>query len=341
MSRTHALLGIGNAPKSVIQEGLRDVLKDGDIIALPWYGKPTDGLAAAYDYILDNDIEFVMYHDPSVLPPKAFTSSELGKVQQSNSIALDEEILLSVHDKGKVLILWDDASAESLIHTVFDVIGDNTLVLELTNGLAPISLSLTPEAEVTPAATSYVEDDPTDDAPVAFTEDELNIMPVASLKRLAMETGNLPDGVSGKANYIKVILGTDLPEQALPPKEDRLVHVTPKEAKPHPLNKPTAGPPPSQNIGKPMPVTLGDSDLTLPAPTTPVVVGYEELRASLFDHAREPSRRETETINDLTIAAFQLGEHIIANVPAGRHRSLALKALEDVVSRSVKGIILG
>lgn len=322
MSRTHALLGIGNAPKSVIQEGLRDVLKDGDIIALPWYGKPTDGLAAAYDYILDNDIEFVMYHDPSVLPPKAFTSSELGKVQQSNSIALDEEILLSVHDKGKVLILWDDASAESLIHTVFDVIGDNTLVLELTNGLAPISLSLTPEAEVTPAATSYVEDDPTDDAPVAFTEDELNIMPVASLKRLAMETGNLPDGVSGKANYIKVILGTTLPEQALPPKEDRPVHVTPKEE-------------------KPVPVTLGDSDLTLPAPTTPVVVGYEELRASLFDHARLPSRRETETINDLTSAAFQLGEHIIANVPAGRHRSLALKALEDVVSRSVKGIILG
>ena len=90
-----------------------------------------------------------------------------------------------------------------------------------------------------------------------------------------------------------------------------------------------------------MPVTLGDSDLTLPAPTTPVVVGYEELRASLFDHAREPSRRETETINDLTSAAFQLGEHIISNVPAGRHRSLALKALEDVVSRSVKGIILG
>lgn len=330
MSRIHALLGTGNAPKTVIQEGLRDLLEEDDVVALPWYGKPTDGLAAAYDYILDNDVQFLMYHNPDNKPPKAFTSAESGSTLEVNGV--EKQILGAMANKGKVLILWDDNEAEELVNFVFDTVPESALVLELSNGLAPISLSLVPEKEeVTPVATSYVEDDPTDDAPVAFTEDELNIMPVASLKRLAMETGNLPDGVSGKANYIKVILGTTLPEQALPP----------KEAKPHPANKPTAGPPPSQNIGKPMPVTLGDSDLTLPAPTTPVVVGYEELRASLFDHAREPSRRETETINDLTSAAFQLGEHIISNVPAGRHRSLALKALEDVVSRSVKGIILG
>lgn len=340
MSRIHALLGTGNAPKTVIQEGLRDLLEEDDVVALPWYGKPTDGLAAAYDYILDNDVQFLMYHNPDNKPPKAFTSAESGSTLEVNGV--EKQILGAMANKGKVLILWDDNEAEELVNFVFDTVPESALVLELSNGLAPISLSLVPEKEeVTPAVTSYVEDDPTDDAPVAFTEDELNIMPVASLKRLAMETGNLPDGVSGKANYIKVILGTALPAQALPPKEDLPVHVTPKAAKPYPANKPTAGPLPSQNIGKPMPVTLGDSDLTLPAPTTPVVVGYEELRASLFDHAREPSRRETETINDLTSAAFQLGEHIISNVPAGRHRSLALKALEDVVSRSVKGIILG
>lgn len=295
MSRIHAVVGSGTAPDSVIKEGLRDVLESDDIVVIPWYGKPTPGLAAVYDYVLDNSIDFIMYHDGANLPAKAFATAESGSLICCPNVDLG--VIASVASGGKVLVLWDatnEAAMEELINNVFDNISEKTLTLELTNGLAPISLSL-----LTPEPVDEV--DPTDDSPKEFTREELSIMPVGALKRLA-ESKGLPTGVTGKGNYIKVILGEELSLSALPPADTNNTNIS--------------------------------EDTKMP---TPIVIGVDDLKRSLADVT--PSGTQVVIIDLLRTRGIEFGTAILEHVPTGRHRSLAITALEDALDRAVKGIL--
>lgn len=321
---TVSIIGSGTAPKAVIQESLRDLLSDGDVVAVPWYGKPTAGLEAVYDYLLDNEVSFVMYYDSdSQIPAKVFSKAEHGSVQD---IANVHTALIKASD-GKILVLWDstnDAGSEKMCESIFTVRPD-ALVLDLTNGLSPIHL----EDEKAEAPSRYDEEDPTDDAPASppLSRAELEGMPVPSLKRLAANTGNLPEGVTGKENYIKVILGEELPAHAFPPGKEPA-----KGEKPaHILDRQKA------QAAK-EPVTLSSGDPTQPAPTKPTIVGLDELRKSLYNQT--PTAEQIQVIEAFRDKAFALGEHMVENLPVGRNRSLAMKALEDVVMRGVKGILL-
>lgn len=328
---THAVVGDGihgpdgkPCPDSVIQEGLRDVLKPGDSLALPWYGRPTDSLAAVYDYALDNNVPFIMYHREDLVPGKALRDAETG----TTAVVVDTElaVLKALGPKGKVLFLWNDDTAKVLVPFVFENSPRGTLVLELTNGLAPVSLSLaaesvSPPVEAEATAENYDEVDPTDDTPVddsspKFTEAELNGMPVANLKKMAMDTGNWPATAHlVKPNYIKVILGQELPDASFATPQNRSVAT---------------------------PVTIADSDPTQPAPSgwSPAVGddAKQKLRDSLYN--RTPTPEQVTTIEAYREVAITLGDFIVDNIPVGRNRSLAITALEDVVMRGVKGILL-
>ena len=321
MSSIHAVIGNGTAPASVIKEGLRDILEDGDIVAIPWYGKPTDGLAAVYDYILDNNIDFVMLHHKSNEPAKAFTSAQNGSTIVMDNV--NASLLTTVGQGGKVLFLWDDRDSAAddmlkLVNFVFDNIGEQTLVLELTNGLAPISLSLAEEAPA--ATTDDVEVDPTDDSPTSFTREELSIMPIQSLKRMAEDNG-LPEGVVGKNNYIDTILGVPLKDSAYPP----LKAVTEfLEARVEVVKG---------ILAKSEPVTI----LVPKDHKASLIMGLPELKASIDNTAIEPM--DGTTVNLLKTRALEFGTSILEHVPQGRNRSLAITALEDALGRAIKGVM--
>lgn len=320
---THGVVGTGTAPDTVIVGGLRDIVKDTDSIALPWYGKPVpEGVAAVYDYVLENEIDAVMYHTDDQMPAKAFVNAENVSLQEVTNV--DVAIAKAVSGKGKILLLWDDedSSGEKLAELMFAT-RDDVNLLELTNGLAPISLDLAPVAE---PVVEDIEEDPTDDGPVdtTFTEEELKAMQPPLLKRMAQDKG-LPAGVTGKSNYIRVILGQPLPAHAYPPGTE------PKEEAPKADAKVLQ-----------LPVTVADSDPTQPTPAgwNPAKgdEALEQLRKTLFNQT--PTPEQVLSIEEFRTRAFQLGQVILDLIPVGRNRSLALIALEDVVMRGVKGILL-
>lgn len=315
MASIHGVIGNGSAPDTVIKEGLRDILGDGDILVLPWYGKPTDGLAAVYDYVLDNSIDFVMLHHKSDVPAKAFTTSTCGSIVVADNV--DASVLQSIGGGGKVLFLWDDRSSaardmDKLANFIFDNLDEKTLVLELTNGLAPISLSL---VDTLPDEESSTEVDPTDDSPITFSREELSIIPIQSLKRMAEDHG-LPAGVVGKANYIDTILGIPLKDSALPP-----------------LKLVAEG---TETLDR-----LADKNVVhidvVSGNKVALIMGLPELKLSLGSVGSIPL--DEATVGLLRTRALEFGTSILEHVPQGRNRSLAITALEDALDRAVKGVM--
>lgn len=187
MSNQFAVVGSGSAPSKVIAEGLTDALDGDGAVGLIWTGKPTPGQEAVFDYVLDNEVEFTLYYEDGQNPPKVFRESDHGVVQKSRDPlgkALDDTT-------GSVLFLWDDDENPDLIEVVWGAVHQQGVpILELTNGLAPITLE-EEEEEVTEAKNRYEEDDGEEEEEddTRFTKDELEVMAAAAVKRYGARIG--------------------------------------------------------------------------------------------------------------------------------------------------------
>lgn len=186
-SKQHTVIGSGTAPAKVLAEGLNDVLDDGDSVGLIWTGKPTEGQEAVFDYVLDNEVPFTLYYEDGQNPPKVFRNSEHGVVQKSR-----DPIGKALEDTdGSVLMLWDEDENPDLIGYVWDTVHPEGInILELTNGLTPITLEEEDE-EVVEAKSRYEEADEDDEEEddTRFTKDELEVMAAAAVKRYGARIG--------------------------------------------------------------------------------------------------------------------------------------------------------
>jgi hypothetical protein len=180
-SKTHAIVGTGTAPTKVITEGLRDGLSKGDTVALVWKGKPSDTEEAIYDYVLENEFAFTMYYEEGTNPPRVFRESDHGvtqKVRNATKAAIKDAT-------GTVLFLWDNESDDDQIDPVFDFKADGVMILELTNGLSPITDGDIPEP-VEPEVEKD-EKEPEDDS--RFTKEELETATAYTVKRYGERLG--------------------------------------------------------------------------------------------------------------------------------------------------------
>ena len=184
--KVHAVVGRGTAPAKVINEGLRDVVGKEDTVSLVWLGKPKEGEEAVYDFVLEHDVSFQMFYNDDSTPPRVFREADHGAVQKVRNPL--KSALESVENGGKVLYLWDADADDDQVEVVFDIIDAGTLVLELTNGLAPISIDMDiPEPEE-----PVLEKDPEEEAvseDTLFTKDELAIMTPFAVKRYGERQG--------------------------------------------------------------------------------------------------------------------------------------------------------
>lgn len=174
----HAIVGTGNAPKKVIIEGLSDVIQETDSVSLIWNGKPTPTEEIIFDYILDNEVGFTLSYEEGATVPKAFREADHGVCQKTRTPQITT--LKSVEGQGKVLFLWDNQDEDDQVNFVFDNIGKSTLVLELTNGCAPIELNDDIPEPVDPDVAKEVEEEVDD---TKFSKEELESMTAVAVKR--------------------------------------------------------------------------------------------------------------------------------------------------------------
>lgn len=183
-TKVHAIVGTGTAPTAVIQEGLRDVIGKNDNVALLWLGPPNETMEDVYDFIMDNEIAFIMYYAEGANPARVFREAENGVVQKVRDPF--KGALQSVANGGKVLFLWDNDAEDSQIEPVFDTIDQGTLVLELTNGCAPIGIEMDIPEPVDP---DLAKDETEPDEDSDFTKEELEVMTPFAVKRYGERKG--------------------------------------------------------------------------------------------------------------------------------------------------------
>jgi hypothetical protein len=176
---THIIMGTGPCSEEAVTEALRDALTDGDTIAVAWSGSPVpESLGAVYDYILDHNIDFVLFYTDEQKVHSDFREADHGIVQKVRN---PNASLMKALD-GNVLFLWNDEE-EDLINFVFDTEPD-AKVLELSNGLAPISVSENiPEVEMPTPVIEEEEDD------YSYTREELETATAYVVKRYGERMG--------------------------------------------------------------------------------------------------------------------------------------------------------
>lgn len=185
MKETYGILGSGNAPKKVIEAGLKDLGTSLQYV-VPWYGKVTPGLEVVYDWLLDNDATFsIISTDNGKSVPKVLAEKAEDVEQVEN---VDYRILKSLKAKevpGISLIMWDTENEEESVRLSSMSIDMKLPTLELTNGLVPIIVD-----GQTPPTNELVRDEELPDiGEAAYDRETLEVMPAALVKRMAKDKG--------------------------------------------------------------------------------------------------------------------------------------------------------
>ena len=197
--RTHAIIGTGKSSADAIKESLKDAIADGDAVSVVWSGPPTDSVEVVYDYLLDNEVDFTMFYEDGKNPPKVFRLCEHGVTQKSRNPVV--AAAKTVAGGGKVLVLWDDDETADYV-TAAEVASDTVLFLELSNGLAPLTINDDEEEDEEPEVEVEEEEEDDDEN---FTREELVAMPAAAVKRYGAKKG-------AKARTAKGIIDELFPE---------------------------------------------------------------------------------------------------------------------------------
>lgn len=187
MKETYGILGFGNAPKTVIEAALNDIGTKLSYV-VPWYGKVTDGLEVVYDWLLDNEAEFIIISTeggkavPKVLAEKA---EAVEKAKDVNFKIL--KTLKSKEVPGISLIMWDQENEDESIRISSMSIDMDLPTLELTNGLVPIIVDGEPTE--TPKKVPVSDDELPEIGEASYDRETLEVMPAALVKRMARDKG--------------------------------------------------------------------------------------------------------------------------------------------------------
>lgn len=207
MKELYGVLGYANAPAEVIQGSLDDIKTTVDYL-VPWYGiKPIPtALVAVYDWMLDNEATYDVFAIDEGAPcPKALREGARTIEEVADPSHEIIERLVEASPSGFALIMWDEEDPDSSMATAVTCIQEEIPALELTAGLTPIIMD-DDEIEI-----AVIFDEPPVDLkdmppidPTDWDEETLDVMPAASVKRMARDAGH---DVKTKAEAIQAIKG--------------------------------------------------------------------------------------------------------------------------------------
>lgn len=205
MKELYGILGGADVPTEVIHESLNDIQTKVKYL-VPWYGvKPIPpSLIAVYDWLLDNEADYeVLASTDGPTCPKALREGARTVIETADPSKDIIERLEEAAPAGFALIIWDDSQPIDSMSLAVTCIKKEIPALELTAGLSPIimdddDLEIELENE-----TVDISELPKID-PAEWDRETLEIMPAASVKRLARDAGH---DVKTKAEAIHLLKG--------------------------------------------------------------------------------------------------------------------------------------
>lgn len=191
----YGILGSGDATASAVQECLMDIVdSDKDVIFLIHARrKPQGAVPYVYDFIVDNEVDFVSYTRVDDNAPKPLIEGA------KESHKTDDPLMGIIRDSDKILLLWDEQNNESSEKIAIRCADAGKEILDLTMALTPVV--------VNPSDTK------TETSP--FTKEELLEMPVGVLRNQAKALG-MDMSRAKKDEIIEALLniGNSAPEVA-------------------------------------------------------------------------------------------------------------------------------
>jgi len=211
------VIGKGNASLNIIEDSLSELVND-SIFVLPWYGgKPDESLDRVYTAIIDFGHEYIMVGNR--IPRSVLKDAkDWEDTEDANSAVLNYVQRLA--GEKSLLVLWDDAPETE--DTLLKAHASGIRLLDLTNALAPIDVVDVREVEEIPEVPVVKTDREEalekvlngikekqiaeESKPEAFTEEELRMQPIASLRRQAKLLGIEIEKTTTKEQLIGILL---------------------------------------------------------------------------------------------------------------------------------------
>jgi hypothetical protein len=177
MLKKYGVLGTGRTSKNIIEDALNELGVDNDFV-VTCGAKPSESESRVINWLIDMEVNFMLTHNGKA--PAEFI--EKASVERLDANPARDMINYLSKTKGTLLLLWDDTLIPEMEEICFDAADAGVPILDLTNGLVPIAVDITPEDKPTPVQTEEVEIE-------AFTREEMLSMSIGVLRRTAKSQG--------------------------------------------------------------------------------------------------------------------------------------------------------
>jgi len=177
MLKKYGVLGTGRTSKNIIEDALNELGVDNDFV-VTCGAKPSESESRVINWLIDMEVNFMLTHNGKA--PAEFI--EKASVERLDANPARDMIHYLSKTKGTLLLLWDDTLVPEMEEICFDAADAGVPILDLTNGLVPIAVDITPEDKPTPVQTEEVEIE-------AFTREEMLSMSIGVLRKTAKSQG--------------------------------------------------------------------------------------------------------------------------------------------------------
>ncbi len=177
MLKKYGVLGTGRTSKNIIEDALNELGVDNDFV-VTCGAKPSESESRVINWLIDMEVNFMLTHNGKA--PAEFI--EKASVERLDANPARDIIHYLSKTKGTLLLLWDDTLVPEMEEICFDAADAGVPILDLTNGLVPIAVDITPEDKPTPVQTQEVEIE-------AFTREEMLSMSIGVLRKTAKSQG--------------------------------------------------------------------------------------------------------------------------------------------------------
>lgn len=207
MRKIYGIIGAGKFSVKAVRTALDDLEKDA-VFYVPF--ARSAGMEDVYDWLIDNEREFIVIGNPGkVLREYA------AEVRSSDMDDINISVIKYLQDTdATVLVLWEDGIEKAVLKAH----AEGHKILELSNGLAPITIEDDPEPVAVP------EPDDEEEISSDLSREELEAMPIAAVKRYAVTKDVDIKGLT-KGEIIESLFG-NLPVEA----ENRIPELKDEEA---------------------------------------------------------------------------------------------------------------